>query len=53
MSEKDNMLIGEMLIEEGLITPEQLEQCLREKKKSGKFVCQIITDMGFSPEEKI
>ncbi len=53
MSAKDSMLIGEMLIEEGLITPEQLEQCLREKKKSGKFVCQIITDMGFSPEEKI
>lgn len=53
MSEKDNMLIGEMLIEEGLITPEQLEQCLREKKKSGRFICQIITDMGFSPEEKI
>ncbi len=53
MSAKDSMLIGEMLIEEGLITPEQLEQCLKEKKKSGKFVCQVIADMGFSTEEKI
>ncbi|MFA5115759.1 MAG: ATPase, T2SS/T4P/T4SS family [Candidatus Omnitrophota bacterium] len=53
MPAKDNMLIGEMLAEEGLITHEQLEQCLKEKNKSGKFICQIVADLGFAPEDKV
>ncbi len=53
MPAKDSMLIGEMLAEEGLITHEQLEQCLKEKNKSGKFICQIVSDLGFAPEDKV
>jgi type II secretion system protein E len=46
-------LIGEMLSNEKVITPEQLEICLNEKKKSGKFICHIIVEMGFASEEKV
>ena len=53
MATKNSMLIGDMLINENIITPEQLEMCLKEKKKSGKFICQIIVDLGFAPEDKV
>ncbi len=53
MAIKDGMLIGEMLVNDEVITPEQLEMCLNEQKKSGKFICQIIADLGFATEEKV
>jgi len=45
--------IGEALLREKVITPEQLEACLKEEKKSGKSICQIIVDLGFATEEKV
>ena len=53
MTIKDGILIGEMLIIDKVITPEQLEMCLNEQKKSGKFICQVIADLGFAPEDKV
>ena len=53
MAIKDGMLVGEMLINDKVITPEQLEMCLNEQKKSGKFICQVIADLGFATEEKV
>ncbi len=53
MAIKDGILIGEMLIVDKVITPEQLEMCLNEQKKSGKFICQVIADLGFATEEKV
>ena len=53
MEIKDSILIGEILIDEGLITPEQLDAGLKEQKKTGKFICQTLADMGFASEEKI
>lgn len=53
MAVKDSILIGQMLIDEKVITPEQLEMCLKEKKKSGRFICQIIVDLGFASEDKV
>ena len=35
---KNNVSIGEMLVNEKVITPEQLEACLKEEKRSGKFI---------------
>ncbi len=46
-------MIGEMLIDEGVITPEQLEQGLREQKKTGDFICTALAKMGIATEEKI
>ena len=50
---KNNVSIGEMLVNEKVITPEQLEACLKEEKRSGKFICQIVVDLGFAAEEKV
>lgn len=50
---KNSILIGEMLIDEQVITPEQLDVGLKEQKKTGKFICQTLVDLGFSTEEKI
>ena len=50
---KNNVPIGEMLVNEKVITPEQLEACLKEEKRSGKFICQIVVDLGFAAEDKV
>jgi len=53
MLERDNILIGEMLIEEGVITSEQLEIGLREQKKTKDFICTALINLGFASEDKI
>ncbi len=53
MQEKDTMLIGQMLIGEGVITPEQLEIGLREQKETNNFICTTIVKLGFASEEKV
>ena len=53
MAIKNSILIGEMLIDEKAITPEQLDIALKEQKKANKFICQVIVDLGFATEEKV
>lgn len=53
MSVKNNFLIGQKLIDEGLITAEQLESGLREQKKTGDFICTTLLKLGFASEEKL
>lgn len=53
MTNKDSMLIGEMLVAQKVITPEQLELCLKEKMKSGKFICRIVVELGFASEDRV
>ncbi|MDD5005119.1 MAG: ATPase, T2SS/T4P/T4SS family [Candidatus Omnitrophica bacterium] len=53
MSIKDNLLIGQMLIEQGIIIPEQLEAGLREQKKTNEFICSALVRLGFASEESI
>ncbi|MFH1413276.1 MAG: GspE/PulE family protein [Candidatus Omnitrophota bacterium] len=53
MLEKDNILIGDLLIKEGLITPEQLELGLAQQKKTGDFICTAIIKLGFASQEKV
>ncbi len=46
--------IGEILIENGSITSEQLKQALaQQKKESGKLLGKILFEMGFVTEEDI
>ncbi len=52
MSTKNNILIGELLVNEGLITAEQLDAALREQKKSGELICTILVRLGLVSEEK-
>jgi len=42
-----------MLIDEGVITAEQLDVGLREQKVTGDFICTVLLKLGFSSEEKI
>jgi len=53
MIDKDSVLVGQMLIEEKVITPEQLEIGLRQQEKSGDFICTTLIKLGFSSETKI
>jgi type II secretory ATPase GspE/PulE/Tfp pilus assembly ATPase PilB-like protein len=53
MSVRDSLLIGEILIEEGLISSEQLDAGLKEQKKTGDFICQALIKLGFVSEEKV
>ena len=46
-------LLGERLIESGLITPEQLELGLREQKRTGERIGEILINLGFVTQELI
>jgi type IV pilus assembly protein PilB len=45
--------IGDILIEKGLITPEQLNEALDEQKVSGRKVGQILIDKAWVTEEQL
>lgn len=49
----DSLLIGEILIEQGLVTAQQLGAALEEQKKTGKFICATLVDLGFAKEEEV
>lgn len=50
---KDKKLLGEYLIELGLITKEQLEKALEEQKKTGARLGQILIERGYVKPEDI
>jgi len=45
--------IGEILVNEGLVTPEQLDEALRVQKKSGELLGTVLMDMGLVAESDI
>src|SRR3989338_8487136 len=53
MPNRDDILIGQFLVNEGIITAEQLDTGLREQKKSEDFICTTLIKLGFAHEEKI
>ncbi|MFA4888420.1 MAG: GspE/PulE family protein [Candidatus Omnitrophota bacterium] len=53
MANRNNILIGQMLEGEGLISPEQLEAGLKEQKKTGELLCTALVRLGFISEEKV
>ncbi len=53
MPRKDDILIGQVLINEGIVTPEQLEAGLREQKKTGDLICTTLVRLGFASEERV
>ena len=53
MDRKDTLYIGQLLIEAGLISHDDLEKGLKEQKKSGKFLCTVLVEMGLIQEEMI
>jgi len=45
------MLIGEMLVEEGIITKEQLKDALEDQKRTGEKIGQVLIRMGYISKE--
>jgi type IV pilus assembly protein PilB len=46
-------LLGERLIESGLISPDQLDLALREQKRTGDRIGEILINLGFVTQELI
>ncbi len=53
MTIRERKPLGQVLIEQGLITKIQLEQALEEKKQSGEPLRQILIKLGFVSSEAI
>lgn len=45
--------IGDLLMEKGLISEDQLMQALSEQKKTGKKIGRAITELGFIQEDQL
>ncbi len=45
--------LGERLISMGIITPDQLELALKEQKRTGKYLGEVINALGFATQEAI
>ncbi len=53
MTTVSNIKIGQILVENGVITSEQLDRGLREQKKTGMLICTALVQLGFASEEKV
>ncbi|MBI4354573.1 MAG: hypothetical protein HY595_04985 [Candidatus Omnitrophica bacterium] len=45
--------LGEVLLERGVITPQQLEEALAYQRTHGGLLGQVLTQLGFATEEEI
>lgn len=52
-SGKNSKLIGQMLIDRGIITVAQLEEGLHVQKNTKELLCTVFIRLGFASEEKI
>ncbi len=46
-------LIGELLIENGLITPEQLDEALGVQRKDGDLIGNILVNLGYLDDDAL
>jgi len=53
VSTYDQEFLGTLLVEEKLITKEQLEEALEERNRTGNVLGHILVEFGFVSEEKI
>ncbi len=45
--------LGEILLDQGIINQQQLDEALEEQKKSGRLLGRVMVDMGFISEDRI
>src|SRR3989338_1737608 len=50
---KEKKSLGESLVEEGIITSEQLKQAQTEEKRQGLRLRQVLVKLGFIAEEDL
>lgn len=53
MATKERKSLGESLVEEGIITIEQLKQAQSEEKRTGQRLRNVLVKMGFIAEEDL
>jgi len=53
MELKDSLLIGQLLIEAGIVSALDLEKGLKEQKRTGEFICTTLVGLGLSKEDAI
>ncbi len=51
--DKQKKRLGEILIEEGILTKENLEEALNHQKKEGGIIGQILIKLGYISEEAL
>jgi len=51
--EKLKMLLGQLLIEKGIITETQLETALKKQRESGELLGVVLLELGFVDEETV
>ncbi len=49
----EKKLLGQMLIDEGLITEAELKKALEEQRKTGHFLGRILVDLGYVSEKDL
>jgi len=45
--------LGEMLVEEGLVRPDQIQEALAKKEETGQFIGQILVELGYVSEQDL
>ena len=53
MNSKPNFPLGELLIEKGVITKEQLDTALAKQKETGDLLGSVLLELGFVNEEAV
>lgn len=53
MARPEKIRLGEILIQQNLLSPEQLEQALIEQKRTGRKLGRVFIDSGFVTEKQI
>lgn len=53
MGETVKKRLGEILIEDGILSPENLEEALNQQKKEGGIIGQILIRLGYISEEDL
>lgn len=53
MSETKKLRIGDLLVQAGAISDEQLSHALAEQKQSGQRLGRVLTDLGFVDEDQL
>ncbi len=51
MPRPQKVRVGDMLVERGLVTPQQLQQALEEQKRSGRRLGRVLIERGYIGEE--
>jgi type IV pilus assembly protein PilB len=46
MAPQSRPLLGELMVEHGLVTQEQVEEALRRQRSSLKYIGEILIEMG-------